>query len=181
MKLADKSSTATIRAMKCRFCDAKGVAYCGSGRYCSKHTRFLRMRTDAKFKGKTVPSYDTLEALVKALKSFRCPICSVDMVWFRKESSTRVITLQHDHSGEFRLICFSCNTAHQFVPRDGFYKKSKHTRYCQDCKTFKPLGEFFKDKRLNDGVKTYCKGCANRRTYVWRRRVKYKGQAWAGK
>ncbi len=167
--------------MKCRWCKKKAEASSGTGSYCAKHVRFLRMRTDAKRKGKVVPSYDLLESMVQKLRDFKCPICSIKMVWLRKESTTRAITLQHDHSGDLRLICFSCNTAHQFIPKDGFYEKPKNTRYCQDCKKFKPLTEFFQDRRLTIGVKTYCKPCANRRTYIWRRRVRYKGQSWTGK
>lgn len=136
----------------------------------------MQMRVCAKAKGKSVPSYKALDKMISGLINMLCPECGHRMKWLRKDSPKHVLTLQHDRSGKMRLLCFSCNTRHHYLPGDRFYTAPTGKRFCQDCKKFLPLASFFADRGLVGGVKTYCKVCSNRRTYTWRRRVQYKGK-----
>jgi len=134
------------------------------------------MRVDAKQKGKSVPSYEQLEKFLADLHNFECPHCHREMCWQRKDGPNRVLTLQHDRSGQIRFLCFACNTAHQFDNGDEFYNRTDGTKTCRDCGHKLPLSGFFKDRRVKTGVKPYCKQCANVRTYAWRREVAYLGK-----
>ena len=42
---------------------------------------------------------------------------------------------------------------------------------CADCKTFKPVTEFPRNKNTKDGYHCYCKACNNARTYESRQRL----------
>jgi hypothetical protein len=163
--------------MKCRWCNLDGVMKQGSGHYCLKHGRFLQMRINAKFKGKTVPSYEELEECLNLLIDFLCPHCHRRMCWRRRDGQSTVLTLQHDRSGKFKFLCFGCNTAHQFDQGDEFYNRTPGRKTCRDCGLELPLDAFWKDRRVKTGVKSYCKRCANIRIYAWRRTVAYHGKS----
>lgn len=166
---------------ECHVCGVPAVKDSGNYSYCAYHYRHLRIRIDAKAKGKTVPTAQELTDLLNRHGDMICPCCRAEMVWLRKDNTRRVLTLQHNMDGTFGILCFSCNAAHQFIPNDGFYSIPKGSRFCQGCKRVLPEGNFFKDLRLSKGVKTYCKTCANIRTYSWRRKVGYKGKRdWTG-
>lgn len=161
---------------ECRRCARDSVINMGHYSYCAYHYRLIRIRVDAKIKGKMVPTEDELGVLLDKHKDMICPVCKSKMNWLGRDGKKHVLTLQHNMDGTFGILCHSCNAAHQFIPNDGFYSKPAGTRFCQDCKEFLPLNSFFRDSRLNGGVKTYCKKCANARTYKWRREVQYKGR-----
>ncbi len=164
------------RSDKCFRCDAPSEIHNGNYSYCAYHYRHMQMRVNAKKHGKAIPTKDELTELLNAHSDMICPNCRALMHWLGRDGRKHVITLQHNHSGTFGILCHSCNSAHQFIPNDGFYSKPKGSRFCQDCKKFLPLDLFFKDSGLKGGVKTYCKQCANVRTYEWRRKTKYQGK-----
>lgn len=162
---------------ECRRCVRDAVINSGNYSYCAYHYRFIRIRIEAKRKGKTVPTEKELEDLLEKHSDMICPACKHKMNWLGRDGRKNVLTFQHNMNGTFGILCHSCNAAHQFIPNDRFYEKPTGRRFCQDCKEFLPLDSFFKDLRLTSGVKTYCKECANARTYKWRRKVHYKGKA----
>lgn len=118
--------------------------------------RFQRMRIQAKRLGKRVPSYEELD---RALPSdMLCPVCAVLMVWRAKIAPKRVITLQHDQSGEIRLICQSCNSRHAAYG-DSFYNLPPEHKRCCGCKRIKPFGDFPKDRTQGFGLSPFCFEC----------------------
>lgn len=167
----------TYFSSECRRCARDAVINSGHYSYCAYHYRFMRIRVDAKIKGKSIPTEDELERLLEKHSDMICPVCKIVMHWLGRDGTKGLLTFQHNMDGTFGILCFQCNSAHQFIPNDGFYEKPSGSRYCQDCHEFLPFSSFFKDSRLNGGVKTYCKKCANSRTYKWRREVQYQGKS----
>lgn len=164
---------------KCHKCESKSDVNYGHYSYCSKHYREIGMRSQAKSKGKTVPSKEQMEELICSVGDMGCPVCKIKMNWLARDGKKTCITLQHNRDGSFALICFSCNVKHQFMPGDSFYDLNPGYKFCQMCKTEKMISEFFADKRLSCGKKSYCKICANKKTYKWRASVNYKGHNWS--
>ena len=109
---------------KCTRTDCRKKGYKAQGRpeqiLCVKHYRFTCMRMNASRNGKTTPSNAKLEALLVASR-MKCFHCKKRMVWLRSGSTTRVLTLQHDHDGTLRFLCFSCNSRHRDLPNDVLY------------------------------------------------------------
>jgi hypothetical protein len=124
-----------------------------------KRARFYQMRATARQFSKIAPSFDWLESAVP--RGMICPVCDRRMVWRGKGS--RVITLQHDRSGEMRLMCKQCNTRHAKMPGDSFYSLPKDHKYCPECKTAKTLDSFWRDITRWRGVFTYCIPCGKKR------------------
>ncbi len=167
----------SYHSSKCFRCEKDAVINSGHYSYCGYHYRFMRMRTEADQKGKTVPSKDEMAELLAKHSDMICPVCKIKMHWLGRDGKKGLITLQHNMDGTFGILCFSCNVAHQFIPCDEFYDRQFGYRFCQDCQKYLPTTEFFKDTRLSIGLKSYCKKCANARTYKWRREVQYEGKA----
>lgn len=40
-------------------------------------------------------------------------------------------------------------------------------KYCSSCKQYKPVEEFYKNKRTADGLNNYCKSCKKRCDHNW--------------
>ncbi len=141
------------------------------GKYCIKHYRLFDMRQKAKKKGKTVPSYDVLNALLEdLLPEMLCPVCNCAMGWRLKEAGGRVLTLQHDYSGAFKLICLSCNIRHSKYPSDEFYTIGKTHKYCSGCDKMLPRISFGPAGRKNGKKRTQflCRPCEYLRQFRWR-------------
>lgn len=156
----------TERAFRCKWCSRK--AYVRQGRIwlCKKHYRFSQMRTCAKRHNKYVPTYEELELLtintLQIDKGKVCPECNRVMNWVKKDGSSTVVTLQHDRSGNIKLLCQSCNSRHSKYDGDSFYTRNKSKKLCPKCKDEKELSDFFNVKSsskrwLNKG--SYCKDC----------------------
>lgn len=165
--------------------------WCGEGAYikqghiwlCKKHYRFSQMRTNAKRHSKTVPSYLQLEKLYW-LSDMRCAGCGEQMVWLSKENSQRVVSLQHDRSGEIRFLCRACNTRHASFKDDSFYTADPTKRKCPRCNKELPLERFSTDRSSRWKNKSvYCRRCSaayyvewvaqNREEYNEKRREYY--------
>lgn len=118
--------------------------------------RFKQMVKAAKRSGKKIPSFSLLENLADAIRAdeMKCPVCRRVMNWMLKEGRSTVVTLQHDRSGEMRLICKSCNSKHQFYPGDTFYDLPADHKQCRKCNKIKPNSEFYFMKKLG-----YLSGC----------------------
>jgi hypothetical protein len=137
--------------------------------YCSKHHRFIQMRSHAKFDGKAVPSYQQLELLMPS--DMRCAVCVRRMNWLAKDGKATQITLQHDHDGRLRLICFGCNSRHARLPGDLLYALKPDERYCHKCKSVKSIADFYRSNYLKRTIKlsSRCKSCLNKSHAEWRR------------
>ena len=94
-------------------------------KFCIKHCRFHRMIDESKKRKKKVPTLWELNSMFRRLKNFECEACCITMRWTRKESQTKVITLQHDRNGELRFVCMSCNSKHRFYEGDTYYQFAK--------------------------------------------------------
>ena len=80
----------------------------GKTYYCTRHARFARMITASQSRGKYVPSWEELEAIVP--QDMVCPVCNHEMFWLAKESGyAATMTLQHWSDGSLSFICLSCN------------------------------------------------------------------------
>jgi len=109
--------------------------------YCVRHYRFDQMRVNSKHRGKLVPSHEWLEANVPA--GMVCPCCTRQMNWLVSDSRSTTISIQHDHDGGMRLICYSCNVRHASMPEDSFYALPPGMSKCKCCGEVKAQDEFF--------------------------------------
>jgi rRNA maturation endonuclease Nob1 len=83
------------------------------------------------------------------------------MNWFASDGRSTVISLQHDRSGDIRLMCHACNTRHAKMPGDLFYEVGPDKHRCPRCERILPLNAFWKD-RSGDKWRnrwSYCKDC----------------------
>lgn len=150
----------------------------GNDIYCIKHRAFSVMRANAKQRGKAVPSLEELERLLPT--DMRCPACRRVMNWKLSEGRSTALTLQHDRSGAFRLICQGCNTRHRAMPEDTFYDLPDGNKYCASCDRVKPMTDFAVDRSRLGGRKAHCKDCCKSRYEAnrdyWRNRAKKKSE-----
>lgn len=152
----------------CSWCRVDGFRVQGHLFLCKKHYRFQQMRSKAKQVGKKVPSYDELEKLLNELSDFKCPKCNRGMNWLSKEGTSSVLTLQHDHSGDVRFLCLSCNVRHGGKGTDEFYSWPNNHKKCPGCKLILPFDKFATDRSDRfENKYTYCRKCATLRHKVW--------------
>ena len=147
-------------------CNSPAFRRLGNAKYCHRHYRFATMRACAKRHGKTVPTTEQFETLIP--DGMVCPPCGRVMNWLAKDGESTVMSLQHDRSGAYRLICRACNTRHAAHEGDEFYAIPADQRRCPGCLRVMPLSAFSMDTTKWLGRKTYCKGCASGRHKAWR-------------
>lgn len=150
---------------KCSQCDAPATLFYNQTNLCSIHYRVQQMRVCAKRWGKAIPSKEHLVELVAQIVAadMRCQVCGCQMNWLKREGHKTVVTLQHDRSGEFRLICFSCNVKHQFHDGDEFYAAPANSKRCPACKLTKDKGDFYLFASTGKSAST-CKLCSRQKT-----------------
>jgi hypothetical protein len=129
--------------------------------FCIPHYRMKQMIDDAKIDNKAAPTWEALSQLFDALiaSGFRCPICDRPLNWLKKDGISTIVTLQHDRSGELRLLCLGCNVRHQFHPGDSFYDLPAGHKRCPMCKTVKPFAEFYPHKNQPNNRSSQCRPC----------------------
>lgn len=152
-----------LRPMKkCSLCDSEATIFFKQTNVCELHYRFKQMRYDAQASGKTVPPAGEIERLLYEMRDsgMVCPCCLRRMNWHRSGGHSTIVSLQHDHSGAFRLICLGCNVKHQHVPNDGFYSIPPTHKYCRRCKTVLPLTDYYPKREYASGVCSWCKKCS---------------------
>lgn len=141
--------------------------------FCGKHWRFCNMRRQARRSGKTVPPYGILHQLLKGLMpKLLCPVCKRTMGWKRNEVGGRVLTLQHDRSGEFRLICLTCNIRHTGYRGDDFYTIGKTHKHCGGCNKMLPRSSF---GPAGERIQTLCYPCETTHKRQWREKRRRAG------
>jgi RNase P subunit RPR2 len=147
--------------MKCSHCPNQAAKVVSRVHLCPRHYRTQQMRSNARAKGKVVPSRELLEGLLDDMvaSSMRCVGCSRKMNWLREDGASTVVTLQHDRSGEIRLLCSRCNAQHRLLPGDSFYDVPAGRKHCPGCRTILPLSDFHRDRLTQSGVQTRCKAC----------------------
>jgi len=166
-----------VTETKCCRCDDDAIRRIGKLRLCAKHARMTQMRYTAKAEGKTVPEMDQLEQLVSALLDFKCCYCDRVMVWFRtRETAGRTVTLQHDRSGAFRLLCLRCNGRHANYPGDSLYCRPDDLHRCCACKEWKSRDQFRHRKSGQDCPYAQCKPCDNKRLRKQKKRRQSKNR-----
>ncbi len=147
--------------MKCMHCDSEAVLLRGQTIYCGMHGRLFQMRYCAKQKKKAVPTKDELLAMALEVvgNGMNCQCCERTMNWLLREGHSTVVTLQHDRSGAFRLICFACNTRHFKHPGDTFYEIPKGSKKCFGCNVVKKYSDFYRNAASRDGMQSQCRDC----------------------
>lgn len=140
--------------MKCSKCDLDAVKAESNIWFCSKHHRFVCMRHSAARNKKVVPTFSELELMIN--DSMLCPDCSVTMVWYRSESTTRVASLQHYRDGTIGIVCLSCNSRHQSMAGDTYRNMPKEMCLCTRCSSLKPRSKF---STLTNSRRTKYKYC----------------------
>lgn len=152
------------KGRKCARCPRDATCCRNAAYYCDMHYRTLQMRHDAQSSGKPIPARELVESLADSLveKNLICSVCERKMNWLKKDGISTTISLQHDRSGEYRLICLGCNVQHQFYDGDSFYTTPATHKHCRKCGETKPLSEFYK-KKVNKscprGIGSWCKCC----------------------
>lgn len=132
------------------------------------------MINSAKTNNKLVPTQDDLEKMFN--EKMVCKDCNIDMVWTRKESQSRVITLQHYRNGSLGLVCMSCNSRHGAMKDDSFLLMPKDFKYCPCCKIEKH-SNYFEYYNLPNGKqkrRSFCIECARENYKIWARENKEK-------
>lgn len=145
---------------KCSRRECKEPAF--KTRYCVKHYRFHNMKSRACTSRKRSPLMAELELLVPV--DMVCPPCGRKMNWLYEDGRSTVITLQHDRSGEVRMICMACNVRHSRNPGDSFYKLRPDQWRCAVCKKIKDRSEFV---RVGNRIGA-CLPCHNQRGKKWK-------------
>lgn len=139
-------------------CASASAGKRGKSYYCAKHLRLIQMNADAKQNGKQAPSFAELESLIP--QDMKCSACARTMNWLRTGGMSTQVTLQHDRSGQIRLICFGCNTRHASLPGDLLYEIPKGHRYCPGCHLIKSESSFWQRKsKRRDVFIPRCKDC----------------------
>lgn len=164
-KLAGQKERAGMSDL-CKWCDAPAHIKQGRIMLCAKHYRMSTMRSKAKSDGKYRPLYAELEALIP--DPFECEGCGREMTWLRESGASVQVTLQHDRSGEIRLLCLGCNRRHAVHPGDSFYDIPDGHKWCAMCNQVLPHSEFARDRSRPIGLKGYCRQCSAKRHAKWR-------------
>lgn len=162
--------------MKCDkpACYEEAVLRVGVENCCRKHYRFWQMRHSAKRYGKRVPSVDELESYLKNTDGLKCPQCSKQMLWIARDDGGRranVVSLQHYHDGTLGFLCLSCNVRHAFMPEDTFKALPDGYKFCGQCRTIKPLSDFYNrngDVKVKIKKASCCKSCNYHRHRIWK-------------
>lgn len=138
--------------------------------YCGKHARFAGMRYRAASCGKEVPSAEDLERMLRNLDGFRCPVCSVEMVWYsggNREARAKVVSLQHWDDGHMGLICHRCNSIHgPATLGDRHFSLDPQHRYCGGCGEVLHQEEF--NRGRSQGRQQWCRKCMGRYLAAYR-------------
>lgn len=145
--------------MNCIKCGDEAKKKWGGVWMCLPHYRLSAMRCSAKAKGKTVPSWKELYHLLSKLCCLQCPHCKQQMVWLRSQNSRRVITLQHDRSGNIKFLCLSCNSSHGNLKTDDDFYKTPKLFECRGCKKDKDLKSFYPNNGKPRPKDYLCKEC----------------------
>lgn len=154
----------------CAHCKEPGNYRNGRQLFCAIHYRMKDMRTKAKVYGKTVPSREQIKILFDILvkNGMRCPGCQCLMHWTVRLGPLRsVVSLQHDRSGQIKLICQSCNTRHHHVKGDLFYEIPKGSKYCCGCNQILTLESFSSSSTSLLAVRSRCRKCSYELKKKW--------------
>jgi len=133
---------------------------------CARHYRISSMRSRAKQDGKAAPTREAIENL--APSPFVCVGCDREMTWLRENGASRQATLQHDRSGNLRIICLACNTRHARHPGDTFYNMPAVHKLCSKCERVLPHDSFSTDRSRPIGLKSSCRECSRKAHTNWR-------------
>lgn len=98
---------------RCSRCSAEMV----NNAYCAKHQVIKNMRTHALHYGKSVPSWNELDAMFM-YHGMHCKHCRKRMLLRSNRAEkpvdrNAVVTLQHNNDGSICLLCHSCNVSHR--------------------------------------------------------------------
>lgn len=159
---------------KCLKCNRPSIGIIrGTGyRRCVIHYRLAQMIATAKQYHKSMPEYEYLEFLLLSMNdNMICLACGCKMNWLEKDGVKTVVTLQHDHNGEIRLICKSCNARHAYYKNDSFYDLPRFSKRCPGCKQILPVRDFHKHNTDStwEGYAPYCKECQGKKWREWYR------------
>jgi hypothetical protein len=132
----------------CSKCEKPGFRFRGERWLCVIHHRIDTMQNSARTKRKAVPTTELLDSLASELvgRKMACEVCNVIMQWAGKMGEPHTVSLQHDRSGRFRLICMRCNQIHDDLPGDSFYDLPKNHWRCRPCNRVLPLSSFYKNR-----------------------------------
>lgn len=157
---------------KCAHCGEPATKFRNQTNFCTVCYRLKQMRDDAAVDRKTVPSREALLRMAKELiaSGMYCPVCANAMNWLKGDGVATVVTLQHDRSGAWRLICLGCNSRHQHYPGDEFYDLPEGHKRCALCEQVKPLSDFYRHPTYHLGVRSECKACSIAAVDSWRKR-----------
>ena len=128
--------------------------------------RFIQMRNNAKYTYGVAPSMDVLARLAEELVDMHCPVCNIQMAW--KGVWGERVTLQHDRSGEIRLLCMNCNARHQMYEGDTFYIYWPHYANCIRCRSLMPIDAFRRNASKNNKKQSLCATCSYVLRKAWR-------------
>lgn len=135
--------------------------------------RFKQMRSWSHFNGKYSPSMEELNSLLETIKDMICPVCLSKMHWSGRDGMAGVVTLQHDReSDKVRLMCGACNSHHNHLPGDTFYRIEPGTKLCPKCKEIKSVDNFCKDSAQASKLKSWCRPCSYASFKSWHSKSK---------
>lgn len=160
----------------CLWCSRPGHRFRGHRWLCVRHTRMETMKNAAQKAGKRIPTWDELEKMIHDVEAsgLKCPHCGIQMCWLMAEDKLRTLTLQHDRSGDLRILCFLCNIQHDDVPGDLFYEIPVGHKHCPQCRVVQPIDTQF--YRLSNGrLSSWCRSC---RKAVNKRMWEIYGKQW---
>lgn len=150
-------------------CHADGTERRNNAWYCPMHTRVRQMRIACRHDNKTCPDESIVDDLVKRIiqSGMECELCGVRMNWMKKDGISSCVSLQHDRSGSFRLICLGCNVRHGQLPGDKYYEIRDGQKWCAGCETVLDASEFYPSRTIAQGVMSRCKKCSAKIARGW--------------
>jgi hypothetical protein len=155
--------------MNCYICGEESSPRHGRKNLCTKHGRFVQMRSAAKSTKKYTPSIYEIEKLVPS--DMRCADCGREMFWVAADGQSQscCAVLQHYRDGTLAVTCMSCNTKHGLMVGDSYCDVPVGNKLCNTCKTIKPLSMFGirRDSKVEYPL-SKCKKCRHEYLKDWR-------------
>lgn len=154
-----------------RGCVRTATRYHGHATYCDRHNRFVTMHRSIRNYGRRSSITELEQLFEDEVDDMLCPCCRKTMIWHRSLGKARdVVTVQHWTADDISFLCMECNSRHGGSNNKNILDISRDQKWCPKCSSIKLKIEFHKDCTRGDGLCSFCKPCAVRKSVETRKR-----------